>query len=555
MYTNASTTTQPPNFFESKWFRQNAPDFILLGFLVLVAVIAKNYQGKKKKLAKGGVGDQAILDRARRQGIKEVGTTLNKSALWLGDPESKDAIWLRRVLPGILIEGGPDSGKSFTFFNQFMLSVVFQRWGCVMVDFKYPKQTARIADYAKRCGYEVGVLAPTFPETGTLNPVDLLRSPIDTIRAEEIIKVAKLNMVQSKVQSEGDKFWDDASTQTLAAGLCLIKTWKYADILTLRAMLSLDDLPQRLKDNRDSIPPSIYAMFGQIIAAQRNARQFTALLSTCLQLLDKMTALEFLPSIIGKTTVPLDVGPNQMLIIGLNRAYKEVLSPSIGMFAHAVIEHNLTQPRETPLAFFCDELPALTLPKIKNWLSEGREDGFCGILGFQSVHQLIERYGKEGAEIIYTGSPTKAFMNPNNINVAHQMAKWTGDIEVDYTLKSRGRNKGGSSSNVSDQVKVKLALEATEINRMPQGTALIVSPGFETKTEAFIPVKRRIRVPEKNQKIIQLSEQRWKTHMRPELIGASQSKPYTQEDIRLRTKYAAEMLPLTKTEESEDDEL
>lgn len=525
------------------------PQMGLFAVVLIALYLMSRMLPKNKKLAKGGLGNGDLLKRSRRKGLKEVATNLNDAVLWLGNPEDRDSIFLRSALPGVLVEGGPNSGKTYSVFNQLMLSTVYQGWGTIIVDFKYPKQTSRIADYAKRCGYEVGVLAPTFPETGTLNPVELLRSHTDTIKAEELIKVAKLNLNKSSTQGDGDKFWDDASTQILTAGLCLIKTWHYPDILTLRSLLMLDDLPQRLRDNRDDIPASVYTKFGQLFSAENNPRQYAALLSTCLQLLDKMTAMEFLPAIVGNTTVPIDLDRKQMLIIGLNRDYKEVLAPTLSTFIHAIIERNLNKDRETPLAFYCDEIPGLHLPKISNWLNEGREDGFCGILGFQTHHQMIATYGKEKARTIYTGTPTKFFMNPNDIEVAAEIAKWTGEIEVDYKLKSRNRGKGSTSRNTSDQIKVKLALEASEINRFPQGTALIVSPGFENGKEAFIPIKHSIKVPKKSQDIIKIATQRWKTHLRPELIANGQAKQYGDDDVRERMLYAEEKLPLIDFED------
>lgn len=516
---------------------------------------SKHRRSKTNVLGKGGLGDKAVLKRARTKGLQELGTTLGKTCIWLGDPKTEDATFLRKVLPGVLVEGGPDAGKSYSFFNQAMISVIQQRFGCVIVDFKYPKQTARIADFAQHNGYEVGVLAPTFEESQTLNPILLLRDGRDTLRAEEFIRVAKLNLSKGAKQDGSNKFWDDLATQILTGAMCMVRDWEYPDIMSLRALLTLDELPDRLRFNRHKISPAVYTKFEQLFSSDGANRQMAALKSSYLQLVDALTVNEFLPSIVGSNTVPMDIGPGKMLIVGVNRNYRETLGPLLGALTHTVIENNINEQRESPLVFCCDELPGLYWDKIHQWLAEGREDGFLAFLGIQAHSQMVDRYGEQKTETIYTSLPSKLLMNPNNPKRAEGMAKWGGKIDVKFETKGDGSSKQGRSKNYTGHLQSIDAVQPSEITRLNQGEAIIVSPGFESGDgrQSFIPVRKKLIVPQNSLNAIQYSESRWESHVRPELIEKNRKSKFTDEDMRMRIEYADAWLPKPPEEDDDDN--
>ena len=548
-----STTAASPTELLQEEFTQKLPGYgTVLIPLLLVLAWTKLRKRNSKILGKGGLGNESVLKRARKKGLQEIGTTLNKTCLYIGDPEFANSIFLRDALPGLVVEGGPNSGKSYSVFNEVTLSIIRQQFGCLIVDFKYPKQTARIVDYAKSVmGYQVGVIAPTFPETQVLNPVQLLKDHHDTLRAEEFIRVAKANFSKGAKQSSSDQFWDDMATQVLTGLFCLVRPTQYPDMLMIKAIMSLEDLPARLKYAKHNIPPTVYRLFDQLFSAEGSSRQYAGLKSSILQPLDAMTNSAFLSSVCGDTTAPLDIGPGQMLILGVNRNYKKTLIPLIGALIHTTVERNINEQRETPFAFICDELPGIYLPDIPKWLAEGREDGFLGVLGIQAHSQMVETYGKEPTETIYTSLPTKVLMNPNNPQRAEGMAKWGGKIDVEFDTKGDGSSKQGKSRNYTGHLQSIDAVQASEITRLTQGEAIFVSPGFEDGRgkQAFIPVKKKIVVPQKHRRIIETCETLWESHVKPELIAENEARAYGDEEMQARLDCAEELLPLPPEEE------
>lgn len=310
--------------------------------------------------------------------------------------------------------------------------------------------------------------------------------------------------------------------------------------------MSLDDLPERLRYAKADIPPTVYRLFEQLFSSEGSERQYAGLKSSILQPLDAMTNSAFLSSVCGDTTAPLDMGPGKMLILGINRNYKKTLIPLIGALIHTVVERNINEQRESPFAFICDELPGIYLPDIAKWLAEGREDGFLGILGIQAHSQMVQTYGREQTDTIYTSLPSKTLMNPNNPLRAEGMAKWGGKIDVEFDTKGDGSSKQGKSRNYTGHLQSVDAVQPSEITRLTQGEAILISPGFESADgkQSFVPVKKKIVVPQKTLNVIKSCERLWETHVKPELLEANQAREYGDNDMQVRLDYAELMLPL-----------
>lgn len=508
---------------------------------------SKHRKTKTGLLGKGGLGKVAVLERARKRGLEEVGTTIGNTPIWIGNPAKSGSIMLRKVCPGVLVEGGPGSGKTFSFFNSAMFSVLQQRLGSVMVDFKYPKQTSRVIDYAKsRMGYEISLIAPSFEETQVLNPIKLLRDESDAVRAEEFIKVCKANLSKGATLSSADKFWDDSANSVLTGLFCWAYMLKYPDLLMIKSILGLSDLPTRIRAIKDDLPAVVYSLFDPLFAAEGSDKQLAGLIASCQQPINSMTNSAFLSSICGDTTAPLEIGEGQMLIFGFNRKYKKTLAPLLSALIHTVIENNINTQRDSPLAFFCDELPGLYLPDIDQWLAEGREDGFMGLLGIQAHSQMVKRYGKEATDTIYTSTPSKVLMNPNNPERAEGMSKWVGQVDVDFETKGDGTSKQGKSKNYSGHKQAVNELQAAQITRLVQGEGIWISPGFQSAngSQSFVPVKKKVNVDKAIIESMDYSVKQWNEIIRPELKAENMSRVYGDAEFLERRLYAEKLLPL-----------
>ena len=96
----------------------------------------------------------------------------------------------------------------------------------------------------------------------------------------------------------------------------------------------------------------------------------------------------------GKTTLPLDLDGKQLIVLVQTETTGILSDPRWqqfytwwcrGMYQEQYLEL-------THLVVALDELPTLYLPALVNWLNENREDGFCGILGYQNFSSVRESF-------------------------------------------------------------------------------------------------------------------------------------------------------------------
>lgn len=556
----------------------------VIGMCSLIALgsMRQNPNKNRKNVATGGAGTPDLLTKARLQGIKDLESDkLGDTLLWLGDPESEDSMWFRKICPGLLTEGGPGSGKSFTVQEQALLSAIRQGFRIVLWDFKYPHQTSRVAAYAAKMGYKIHVLAPSFPESGRLNLVELLKddkmmakakelfeaavpgtTTLDDLirgqvitKAEELTNVIKENSNRQKGGGDdGNSFFSDAAVPIISGFMSLIVDWEFNDLLMVQALLSTPDLPARLLHAKEWMAPSIYLQFNQILSAADAPKQLAGTISTCQQIIDKILGILFLPALCGQSNIPLDLDDKTMIVIGLNKDYRKTLGPVLSAIAHSIISRNMGSHHKTPLVFATDELPTIYLPDLSNWLAEGRSDGFCGLMAFQTRSQMVSIYGEDKTRTIYNSTPSKAFFNPNDIERAEQIAKWTGDVAIDYSTGGKSFTKGTRTRSTGEQVRVRLDIEAAKINRMPQGTALFISPGFENPAlqEQFIPIRKAVTIPEGVQATLNESTRLWDSHIKPGLLKRNETRLFGDADIQLRRDLIEKILPMPPEEDAND---
>jgi hypothetical protein len=121
--------------------------------------------------------------------------------------------------------------------------------------------------------------------------------------------------------------------------------------------------------------------------------------------------------------------------------------------------------------------------------------GLSVILGFQNLVQLEKTYGRELARAILGACATKAIFNPQEYEAARMFSDFLGDEEIRYKQKSRNRGGGKSSVTLADQERTRKLFEPSQFLRLPQGKCVLINPGFTSRGEAAIPIRRPSRFP------------------------------------------------------------
>jgi type IV secretory pathway TraG/TraD family ATPase VirD4 len=536
-----------------------------------------------------GKGNRQKLARARWAGNKEKNTARqtaceqmearkhNRVALYVsrskvekplkvGDkyliqiPKSRDRLYFPDAQRGVIVCGAPGSGKTYSLINPLLRSAIDQGFPIVLYDLKYSQvksatakaqgQTAKLAGYAIARGYKVTVLAPGFKESCTANLLDFLTGETDSAMARQIAIALNKNLKLSSGDSDSSGFFSNAGDLITQAIFQIAKGTRYPDILMCFAILSLDNLSVRLQNADLNLWTK--AAFSQFLSVAQSPETAASIIGTALGLFTRFIIPELLPAFCRTTTLPLDLKERQLVIFATDDEKRDVVSPLIASVLHLLSTRNLAKPRTTPLILALDELPTIYLPSLPSWLNQKRENGLVSILGLQNLSQLEETYGKEQCETIFTGCVTKAFFNAGSSVAAQRYSDYLGEEEIQNTKRSRSSGgKSGASTSTSVESSKRPLFEVSQFNTLPEGKAVIISPGFRSGQEATLPLLEKIKLSQKVEDELEAESIAVWYKYQQKLVEQSQIKPITEADLELRRKEAERLFPLQTREQIE----
>lgn len=425
---------------------------------------------------------------------------------------------------GILIAGGAGTGKTFFALDPMVRSAVDQGHPVVLYDFKYPEQSARIGAYAKARGYQVEVFAPGYEETCICNLTEFIKDENDAISASQLAKTINANM-SSGDNSKKDPFFDNAGEAFIEGALLLTKAVpkilvklmpqsfddgtgnpndyakSFDDVMTTQAIIALPDVAKRLAIAKEKgiIPAWSGLPFNQAISVKDAEKTVSSIVATASAVFRNFIKKDFVKAFIGKSNIPERIEGKKLLIFGLDNINRDVISPILASVLHMTVRNNIygKAKRKDPLIVSLDEVASIKLPALNNWLAEGREMGFCGILALQNLAQLERAYGKENTRIIFGNCATKFIFNPQELDSAKMFADILGETQISYYTTSRNRsyarNGGGSRGSSSNlQISKKHLFEPAEFLKLSTGKCVILNPNFVVGEEAYMPVLRKI---------------------------------------------------------------
>lgn len=450
-------------------------------------------------LSKRGFDDEEVAQR-----VKEFEQSLPAKV----NPLSLDrTIYFPDVQQGTAVFGAAGTGKSYGVLNPFIRAAIDREFSVLVWDFKYPEQTKEIAGYAKEHGYNIRVIAPSFPESSVFNILDTITDSGHSVAAGQIAKTIIKNL-SSGDKKAGNEFFENAGS-VLVQGVLLAAKWiaeierrpELADLMMASSILSLPNLSARLKFATKRLNVWNAQTFAQLVAAAGGGETNVTeggIIATAHKVFQQFVQRDFVTALCGDSNCPPEIEGKTLVIVGMNQDYREVLSPILATILDTLISYNIahTRHRTKSLLVSLDELPAIYLPKIANWLAEARSAGFIGLIGLQNQSQLKEAYGENRARTILGNCATKFFLNPQDDSSAEQYSKYLGEKDIKYWTKSisTGGGKNGRSVSRSEHIAKVPLMEAAEFNKLPQGKAVTISPGYSNNQEAYVPVLRNIEI-------------------------------------------------------------
>jgi len=471
-----------------------------------------------------------------------------------GSSIKTETIWVPDTQRSTMVVGAPGSGKTFSAIDPMIRSAVEQGYPIVLYDFKYPTQTSTIAWYAEKLGYEVRVFAPGFPESDVLNLLDFLTGDVekDSALARQLASTLNKNFKLGQ-SGGGDSFFSDAGDQLVQAVLMLAKQMPHADLMTVQSILSAEELPARLLGST-TLDPWIRTAFAQFLSVASSEKTAASIIGTATLNFTRLMMAKILACCVGKSTLPIDLNGKQMVVFGLDREIRDVVSPIVATAITMLVNQNMFRlgGRKDPLFCVFDELPTIYLDKLVNWENESRSDGFNGVIGFQNKSQLEKIYGKEMSLAIMGGCATKFIFNPGEVESAEYFSKLFGDEEIARKNKSRstGSGKGGSSYSHSVEVSTRKLVSPEEFTGLPPGSCYMTNPAYSNEKMAYLPRRIAVKLPPWELELAGQIEAGW-SKLRPRLIAraAAFQRVPTQEDVLLRNDEFDQAYPIPAPED------
>lgn len=182
-------------------------------------------------------------------------------------------------------------------------------------------------------------------------------------------------------------------------------------------------------------------------------------------------------------------GPKPLIFLAAPRRYRAAAAPVIAAWIDAAASAILQRdPGNAPNAWLIlDELPSLPpVQSLLTLLPEGRKHRACCVLAFQSIAQMRERYGAEGAEIITGQTATQLLLSVGD----HATAKWAvdlaGTIEVENQRASEQLGDKGGGSLALHRERKSLILDS-EMTGLRVGEGFLRLSGFPVAKVRIAP--------------------------------------------------------------------
>jgi type IV secretory pathway TraG/TraD family ATPase VirD4 len=510
----------PPNLFADPKAQMLYASVGLLAVL-LVAQFLLGFRSKKAKIARAQFATFRQIAYSARIAKEQIANPGPKNfCYYITEPigrkvpqpnqlkryrVGKNISYFTRTNTSVLVTGGAGSGKTANFINPAVISAIRQGASIVYYDYKFPDkdQSLSIIMEALKEGYKIRILAPGQALSQCFNCLDLIPDDTAITKAAEVINVMALNYFDSREKKD----YFDRAGANIAAGAFLLAKWvakvterpELANLLMASQVLNLDKLPLRLIDNKDKLNPWTYKAFSGLTTAQSGReinKQQIGVIGTAQEIFKSPTAIEMIPALCGASTLPcfdpedpLKIDGKVLLVLGVDKAFKESVLPAFATIMHQLLTYNLDakRPRKTTLVTVVDELSTIRVPWFLTGINQERGAGFSGIFGAQYPGQIEDAYGMSLAEGFEASCGTSIWFATGNQKTAEHVSKKLGEKELILDSRGRSHGKGGTSRSTNDQRHKVALLEAHELQQFPPGKTVIFSPGVGDRYVSRVP--------------------------------------------------------------------
>ncbi len=334
--------------------------------------------------------------------------------------------WLNIVntLRGTLLIGTPGSGKSFSVINSYIRQHSAKGFALMVYDFKFP-DLAKIAFYNFLMNKKKGLIPETF-EFNVINFNDIEYSRrVNPLRPEYLQTLADaIETATAVVESlkkggndsggGSDQFFSQSAINFLASILYFFSKYKRKDENGKMVSGIWSDLPHVLAFMNRSYKEIFDVLFQvkeleSLLSPFRSAYnnkafdQLEGQIGTLKISISRLATKESFWVFSGNDISLHISNPKSpsYLIIANSPATQDINSALNALVLNRLVrlvntKHNL------PCSIIIDEMPTIYFHKIDNLIATARSNKVSVLMGIQEKPQLVQLYGKTGADVIFS---------------------------------------------------------------------------------------------------------------------------------------------------------
>jgi type IV secretory pathway TraG/TraD family ATPase VirD4 len=115
------------------------------------------------------------------------------------------------------------------------------------------------------------------------------------------------------------------------------------------------------------------------------------------------------------------------------------------------------------------------------------------------------------------------FFNPKDRETAQEFSGYLGEKDVRIYTRSQSQGRYGSNSRSEQCQRVPL-MTADQILKLDQGECVFINPAYRGGGEASVPLRVRVKIPQKEQATQARSEALWHSTVQQKLIARCQQQ-------------------------------
>jgi type IV secretory pathway TraG/TraD family ATPase VirD4 len=507
----------------------------------------KQINGKRLFFKRVRRGRTLFVGMPKRARVSPSGEILLKPA--------KNTFFFPNSSEHMLVLGTTGSGKTRFLLNRLAFGAVQMNLPIIAVDLKGDEEkydrdsiapTSEIAGFGLEHGYQIFSIAPFFPDSGCINPIDLLKTRTDAATANQIAD----SYVRNDEGSE-DSIWASTGSKTLAASMLLSKSLKDAKNLVMvqKILARIAENPKALRDLK--INQYQKAAFATYAAAIDSPETSSSVIFSAMNSINKLIIPEVTAVFCRETNIPIILKPKQMLIFRVHPLYKSVVMPLVAACVENILARNVYEGYGCGGLALLDELPQYYLTTLADIQAVARSKDWCIASGAQGFKILEKKYGEAGVAALLENTQTEIILRISSKQTADDYSDILGQEDVQTMSETSGTN----STSTNLQQSQRALVTTQQLRGQPTGHALVLSPGITAKIEG----KRWVKMPIWHQFIVTGREQRamdrakkiWLQY-RKRAIAQSTATPLTDEELIHFEDIAAKLLPSLKAQQTRE---